>query len=155
MSNYIIIKNTLENGVNFGKTKKVEISKKGGGMFMEIHALVRKEYDTGFFMRELTSTTMNTIGDRKKRKMASVMIFKNGKRMEMGFEYTLQNKKIDFTNIEVDAVNDTTCPHCGNDELDWDSLEAGDGSSSQEVSCEHCGCHWLNVYKFKEVQILN
>jgi hypothetical protein len=153
MATYIIIKNILEGAVNNGKLKKIELTKKGGGMFIEIHALVRKEYDAGFFMR---SVTPETIADRKKRKMATVTIFKNGARMLIGFEYTLQNKKIDFTNIEVAEINDYTCPHCGeSDPIDWDSVSSGSGCAEQEAVCENCGCHWHNVYTFKEVQIMN
>ena len=153
MATYIIIKNTLENSVNFGKIKKIELTKKGGGMFMEIHALVRKGYENGFFMR---SVTPETIADRKKRKMAKVTIFKNGVRMNMGFDYTLQNKKIDFKAVEVEPVNDSCCPHCGSDEIDYDGDRSfGDGEANQEVNCPVCDCHWINVYKFNGVQIIN
>jgi Zn finger protein HypA/HybF involved in hydrogenase expression len=76
--------------------------------------------------------------------------------MEIGFEYTLQNKKIDFTNIEVAEINDYSCPHCGNDEIEFDGDRTfGSNEASQEVYCVVCECHWYNVYKFNEVQILN
>ena len=153
MATYIIIKNILDGAVNNGKLKKVELTTKVAGMFIEIHAQVRKEYENGFFMRDVTP---ETIADRKKRKMATVMIFKNGKRMEIGFEYTLQNKKIDFTNVEVAELNDCSCPHCGNDEIEFDGDRTfGSNEASQEVYCVVCECHWYNVYKFNEVQILN
>ena len=153
MANYIIIKNTLEHSVNFGKIKKIELPKKGGGMFMETHARVRQEYDKGFFMR---SVTPETIADRKKRKMALVSVFKNGKRMELAFEYTLQNKKIDVNSVFIDPLGDNECPHCGNDEIEFDGDRSfGSNEASQEVYCPVCECHWHNVYKFKEVQILN
>ena len=154
MATYIIIKNTLENSVNFGKIKKIELTKKGGGReFMETHALIRKEYDNGFFMRSVTPAT---IADRKKRKMALVSVFKNGKRMELAFEYTLQSKKIDVKSIFSDEINDWSCPHCGNDEIEFDDDRTfGSNEASQEVYCPVCECHWHNVYKFKEVQILN
>ena len=162
MSTYIIIKNTLENSVNFGDTTKIELTKKGGGMFMEIHGIIRNEYENGFFDRIYPVSEMNEylngtrkLTDRKKRKMASVMIFKNGVRMNIGFEYTLQNKKIDFKNVEVPEINDWSCPHCGNDSVEFDSTTCGCGEASQEVYCPVCECHWHNVYKFKEVQILN
>jgi Zn finger protein HypA/HybF involved in hydrogenase expression len=153
MATYIIIKNILEGAVKNDKIKKIELTKKGSGMFMEIHALVRKEYDNGFFMR---SVTPETIADRKKRKMATVTIFKNGARMLIGFEYTLQNKKIDFTNVEVAEINDYSCPHCGNGEIEFDGDRTfGSNEASQEVYCAVCDCHWHNVYKFKEVQIMS
>ena len=114
MANYIIIKNTLEYSFNFGKIKKIELTKTGGSMFMQIHALIRNEYENGFFDCAFPFT------DRKKRKMASVMIFKKDVRMSIGFDYTLQNKKIDLKAIEVEHINDSTCPHCGNDEIDYD-----------------------------------
>ena len=152
MATYIIIKNILEGAVKNGEIKKIELTKKGGGMFLEIHALVRKEYENGFFMR---SVTPETIADRKKRKMARVMIFKNDKRMEMGFEYTLQNKKIDFTNVEIPPINDSECPHCGNDEIEFDGDQSFyDGEASQEVYCAACNCNWHNIYKFSGVQIM-
>ena len=150
MANYIIIKNTLEHSINFGKIKKFELTKKGGGMLIEIHALVRKEYDNGFFMR---SVTPETIADRK---MATVTIFKNGARMLIGFEYTLQNKEIGNNSVFLDDVSDSCCPHCGSDEIDYDGDRSfGDGEANQEVNCPVCDCHWINVYKFKGVQILN
>ena len=153
MTAYIIIKNTLEHSINFGKIKKFELTKKGGGMFIEIHALVRKEYDNGFFMR---SVTPETIADRKKRKMATVTIFKNGARMLIGFEYTLQNKKIGVNSVFLDDVSDSCCPHCGSDEIDYDGDRSfGDGEANQEVNCPVCDCHWINVYKFNGVQIIN
>jgi hypothetical protein len=154
MATYIIIKNILEGAVKNGKIKKIELTEKGGGMFMEIHALVRKEYDNGFFMRAVTP---ETIADRKKRTMATVMIFKNGKRNSIGFKYTLQNKKINFTSMLVIPDDDCTCPHCTSEELDYSSDEQGFGyrESHQEVRCLDCGCRWNNVYKFKSVQILN
>ena len=150
MANYIIIKNTLENSFNFDKIKKIELTQIGGGMFMEIHGIIRKEYENGVFDCAFPFT------DRKKRKMATVTIFKNGVRMNMGFEYTLQSKKIDFKSIEVEPVNDSTCPHCGSDEIDYDGDRSfGDGEANQEVNCPVCDCHWINVYKFNGVQILN
>ena len=150
MATYIIIKNTLEHSINFGKIKKFELTKKGGGMLIEIHALVRKEYDNGFFMR---SVTPETIADRK---MATVTIFKNGARMLIGFEYTLQNKEIGNNSVFLDDVSDSCCPHCGSDEIDYDGDRSfGDGEANQEVNCPVCDCHWINVYKFKGVQILN
>ena len=150
MANYIIIKNTLEHSINFGKIKKFELTKKGGGMLIEIHALVRKEYDNGFFMR---SVTPETIADRK---MATVTIFKNGARMLIGFEYTLQNKEIGNNSMFLDDVSDSCCPHCGSDEIDYDGDRSfGDGEANQEVNCPVCDCHWINVYKFNGVQILN
>ena len=150
MAAYIIIKNTLEHSINFGKIKKFELTKKGGGMLIEIHALVRKEYDNGFFMR---SVTPETIADRK---MATVTIFKNGARMLIGFEYTLQNKEIGNNSVFLDDVSDSCCPHCGSDEIDYDGDRSfGDGEANQEVNCPVCDCHWINVYKFKGVQILN
>ena len=163
MATYIIIKNILENSVNFSDTTKIELTKKGGGMFMEIHGIIRNEYENGYFDRIYPVSEMNEylngnrkLTDRKKRKMASVMIFKNGVRMNMGFEYTLQNKKIDFKAVEVEPVNDSTCPHCGNDEIefDWDQ-SFYNGEASQQIYCPTCDCHWHNVYKFKEVQIVN
>ena len=163
MANYIIIKNILEGAVKNGEIKKIELTKKGAGRFIEIHALVRKEFDCGFFDRIYPTSEMNEylngtrkLADRKKRKMARVMIFTNGKRMELGFEYTLQNKKIDFTNVEIPPINDSECPHCGNDEIEFDGDQSFyDGEASQEVYCAACDCHWHNVYKFKEVQIMN
>jgi hypothetical protein len=163
MATYIIIKNILENSVNFSDTTKIELTKKGGGMFMEIHGIIRNEYENGYFDRIYPVSEMNEylngnrkLTDRKKRKMASVMIFKNGVRMNMGFEYTLQNKKIDFKVVEVEPVNDSTCPHCGNDEIEFDGDQSFyNGEASQEVYCPTCDCHWHNVYKFKEVQIVN
>lgn len=150
MANYIIIKNTLEHSFNFGKIKKIELTEIGGGMFMQIHALIRKEYDNGFFDCAFPFT------DRKKRKMATVTIFKHDARMSMGFEYSLQNKKIDFKAIEVEPVNDSICPHCGNDEIDYDGDRSfDDGEAHQEVFCPVCDCHWVNVYKFNGVQIIN
>ena len=150
MAAYIIIKNTLEHSINFGKIKKFELTKKGGGMLIEIHALVRKEYDNGFFMR---SVTPETIADRK---MATVTIFKNGARMLIGFEYTLQNKEIGNNSMFLDDVSDSCCPHCGSDEIDYDGDRSfGDGEANQEVNCPVCDCHWINVYKFNGVQILN
>ena len=150
MAAYIIIKNTLEHSINFGKIKKFELTKKGGGMLIEIHALVRKEYDNGFFMR---SVTPETIADRK---MATVTIFKNGARMLIGFEYTLQNKEIGNNSVFLDDVSDSCCPHCGSDEIDYDGDRSfGDGEANQEVNCPVCDCHWINVYKFNGVQILN
>ena len=163
MATYIIIKNILENSVNFGDTTKIELTKKGGGMFMEIHGIIRNEYENGLFDRIYPVSEMNEylngtrkLTDRKKRKMASVMIFKNGVRMNMGFEYTLQNKKIDFTNVEIPPINDSECPHCGNDEIEFDGyLPFSDGEVNQEVNCHVCDCHWINIYKFNGVQILN
>ena len=150
MAAYIIIKNTLEHSINFGKIKKFELTKKGGGMLIEIHALVRKEYDNGFFMR---SVTPETIADHK---MATVTIFKNGARMLIGFEYTLQNKEIGNNSVFLDDVSDSCCPHCGSDEIDYDGDRSfGDGEANQEVNCPVCDCHWINVYKFNGVQILN
>ena len=150
MAAYIIIKNTLEHSFNVGKIKKIELTKKGGGEFMEIHGIIRKEYENGFFDCAFPFT------DRKKRKMASVIIFKNGVRMNMGFDYTLQNKKIDFKAVEVEPVNDSTCPHCGSDEINYDGDRSfGDAEANQEVNCPVCDCHWINVYKFSGVQILN
>ena len=163
MATYIIIKNILENSVNFSDTTKIELTKKGGGMFMEIHGIIRNEYENGYFDRIYPVSEMNEylngnrkLTDRKKRKMASVMIFKNGVRMNMGFEYTLQNKKIDFKAVEVEPVNDSTCPHCGNDEIEFDGDQSFyNGEASQQIYCPTCDCHWHNVYKFKEVQIVN
>lgn len=163
MSTYIIIKNTLENSVNVGDTTKIELTNKGGGMFMEIHGIIRNEYENGFFDRIYPVSEMNEylngnrkLTDRKKHKMASVIIFKNGVRMNMGFDYTLQNKKIDFKAVEVEPVNDSTCPHCGSDEIDYDGDRSfGDGEANQEVNCPVCDCHWINVYKFNGVQIIN
>jgi hypothetical protein len=150
MATYIIVKNILEGSLKQGEIKKIELTKKGGGMFMEMHGIIRNLYENGFFMR---SVTPETIADRKKRKMARVMIFKNDKRMDMGFEYTLQNKKIDFTNVEIEPVNDGECPHCGNEDPDWGDHMVEGGSTNQEVHCNACGCHWHNVYKFSGVEI--
>ena len=163
MANYIIIKNILENSVNVGDTTKIELTKKGGGMFMEIHGIIRNEYENGFFDMIYPVSEMNEylngtrkLNDRKKRKMASVIIFKNGVRMNMGFDYTLQNKKIDFKAVEVEPANDSCCPHCGSDEIDYDGDRSfGDGEANQEVNCPVCDCHWINVYKFNGVQIIN
>ena len=150
MAAYIIIKNIRANSINFGKIKKFELTKKGGGEFMEAHALVRKEYDNGFF-----ALSPEAVADRKKHNMATVTVFKNGKRFDLGFDYTIQIKKIGVNSVFLDDVSDSCCPHCGNDELQFDSSTCGCNEASQEVYCPTCDCRWHNVYKFKEVQILN
>ena len=143
MANYIIIKNVLENSVNYGKIKKIELTTTGIAMFKEIHSLMQL-------------AVPDVIIDRKKHKLAIVTIFKNGARLSNVFEYTHQNKKIDFKAVEVEPVNDSTCPHCGSDEIDYDGDRSfGDGEANQEVNCPVCDCHWINVYKFNGVQILN
>ena len=151
MATYIIVKNIRENSVNFGKIKKIELTKKGGGEFMEAHALVRKECDNGFF-----ALSPEVVADRKKHNMATVTVFKNGKRFDLGFDYTIQIKKIGVNSVFLDDVSDSCCPHCGErDDLEWAMTEAGNGETWQHCTCDKCGCKWQNVYKFKEVQILN
>lgn len=143
MANYIIIKNVLENSENYGKIKKIELTTTGIAMFKEIHSLMQL-------------AVPDAIIDRKKHKLAIVTIFKNGARLSNAFEYTLHYKKIDFKSIEVEHINDSTCPHCGNDEIDYDGDRSfDDGAAHQEVFCPVCDCHWVNVYKFSGVQILN
>ena len=151
MATYIIIKNIRENSINFGKIKKIELTKKGGGEFMEAHALVRKECDNGFF-----ALSPEVVADRKKHNMATVTVFKNGKRFDLGFDYTIQIKKIGVNSVFLDDVSDSCCPHCGSDEIDYDGDRSfGDGEANQEVNCPVCDCHWINVYKFNGVQIIN
>ena len=42
------------------------------------------------------------------------------------------------------------CPCCGSDDVDYGSIDIPgvlEKSSEQEVSCNHCGAEWYDVYK--------
>ena len=55
---------------------------------------------------------------------------------------------------KVDSVqSDTVCPHCGNDEPDWGSIEVDGDTANQEGHCPECGCVWFNEYAFKGLVI--
>ena len=38
------------------------------------------------------------------------------------------------------------CHHCGNDQLEGDSIEANDEFVDQQITCLGCGATWLDVY---------
>ena len=95
-------------------------------------------------------TEHETVNNRKKYKIAHVNIFKNGSRMTMGFEHSIQYNTIKWVATEVAELTDSECPHCG--EIDDLELAMTDG---QHCTCGICGCRWNNTYKFVGVQILN
>lgn len=147
MATYIIVKNILESSVNVDQIKKIDLHSES---LMGIHGIVRNLYENKFFMRAVTP---ETITDRKKRKMARVTIFNNGNRMGIGVEYTLQNKKIDEKTITIDPVNDTHCPYCESDDIDWGESQIYVTVADQKARCNNCDCKWYNVYTFSAVKI--
>lgn len=152
MSNYIIITNIIADEPNFGKIKKIELTKTGIDMFSEIHDVIRKEYDNGFLM----CAEHETVNNRKKYKIADVMVFKNGVRMTLGFEHSIQYNTIKWVATDIPELTDSECPHCGEiDDLEWAMTEAGNSETWQHCTCGICGCRWNNTYKFVGVQILN
>ena len=53
------------------------------------------------------------------------------------------------------AQDDYKCPHCGGEDIDWGDQSIDGSDANQEAHCQNCQCHWVNVYKFKECQIIS
>jgi predicted Zn-ribbon and HTH transcriptional regulator len=64
-----------------------------------------------------------------------------------------------LTDTIKDAVDnvqdDSKCPHCGGEDIDWGEQTIDGSDANQEAHCQNCQCHWVNVYKFKESQIIS
>lgn len=40
-----------------------------------------------------------------------------------------------------------TCPFCGHDQIEGESVETGGGSATQGMYCLKCGAYWIDAYR--------
>jgi hypothetical protein len=52
-----------------------------------------------------------------------------------------------LTDKQYVKKNGGVCPHCGEDQIEGESVEIDGGEATQDVSCLGCGATWTDLYK--------
>ena len=45
-----------------------------------------------------------------------------------------------------------SCPHCGSQDIEGGFVEIVSGEAWQDVTCNHCGKKWTDIYKLKSIE---